>query len=103
MPVTIDSLFGLQEMGESVALFKDPTYSMQLQSLFESEDCHSDVYRYDREVFPMAIAPITGRKATSIEVKSRDRAPQFLSLVHIKVHKKLYAADLFTMRAAGEI
>lgn len=103
MPVTPDSLFGLESLGRSVELFKDISFSQRLVNLFEPEECYADVYRYDREDYEMALAPITGRASTSKEVKTQDKASKFISLLHVRVHKKLYSADLFTQRAPGEL
>jgi len=103
MPPTPDALFGLESMGRSVELFKDVSFNTRLTALFEPEECYADVYRYDREDYEMALAPITGRTATSKEVKTQDKDAKFVSLLHIRVHKKLYSADLFTQRAPGEM
>lgn len=71
MPVTIDSLFGLQQMGESVALFDQPSQALRLQSeVFNPEPCYADAYRFDREDFELALAPfVGGRKSPSKAVK----------------------------------
>lgn len=105
MPVTIDSLFGFQQLGESVALFEQPPQALRLQdSVFAPEDCYGDVYRFDREDFEMSLAPfVGGRKAPSKAVKTQDRKVDYISLAHIKVHKVLHSADLYTMRSPGEI
>ena len=103
MSVTPDALFGLESLGRSVELFRDISFNTRLQSLFEPEECYADVYRYDREDYELALAPISGRTSTSKEVKTQDKAAKFLSLLHIRVHKKLYSADLFTQRVPGEL
>lgn len=103
MPPTPDSLFGLESMGRSVELFKDIEDDTRLQRMFESEECYADVYRYDKETYEKALAPFTGRAATSKEVKTQDKGVRFIGLLHVRIHKKLYSADLFTQRAPGEM
>ena len=74
MPVTPDSLFGLESLGRSVELFRDLSFNTRLSQVFEAEECYADVYRYDQEMYSLALAPITGRAATSREVKTQDKA-----------------------------
>lgn len=106
MAVTIDSLFGLQQMGESVALFEQPPIPLRLQeSVFmNAEPCYADVYRFDREDFELALPPfVAGRTSPSKAVKGPDKQPEYIGLAHIKVHHSFNAADLFTMRSPGEL
>lgn len=104
MPVTIDNLFGLHSMGESVDLYKSPEGSLRLSGLFRPEDVYSDVYRFDREDFEMSLPPaVAGRATPSIAVKTQDKKPEFISLAHFRVSKVLSSASLFTTRAPGEL
>lgn len=104
MPVTIDSLFGLQQMGESVGIFQDIPMAQRLQGLFKPEPCYADVYRFDREDFEISFAPfVGGRTSPAIETKMRDKQVEFISLAHIRLGKTLHAANLFTQRHPGEI
>lgn len=104
MPVTIDSLFGLHQMGEAVALNQLPAGSLRLTELFTPEECYGDVYRFDREDFEMSLAPaVGGRGAPSIGVKTQDKQPEFISLAHFRISKVLPSASLFTTRAPGEL
>ncbi|HVY60550.1 MAG TPA: major capsid protein [Planctomycetota bacterium] len=86
-----------------MALFRDISGHQRLTQEFIPEPCFADVYRYDREDFELSLAPITGRTSTSKEVKTQDKAVKYISLLHVRVHKKLYSADLFTQRAPGEL
>lgn len=104
MPVTIDSLFGLHQMGESVALNRLPAGALRLTELFTPEPCFGDVYRFDREDFEMSLPPaVGGRDNPSIGVKAHDKQPEFISLAHFRINKVLSSASLFTTRAPGEL
>lgn len=105
MPVTSDSLFGLQQLGESVALFDEPGQELMLQDkIFTPEECASDVYRFDRTDFDMAFAPfVGGRGSPSKGVKVQDKRVDLISLAHIRISKTFLSKDLFTQRAPGEI
>lgn len=102
--VTIDSLFGLHQMGESVDLFRSPKGELRLQELFTPEDCYGNVYRFDREDFEMSLPPaVGGRDSASIAVKAHDKKPEFISLAYFRISKTLSSASLFTTRAPGEL
>lgn len=104
MPVTINNLFGLDQMGESVDLFRLAKGSLRLQELFTPEECYGDVYRFDREDFEMALPPVVGgRDSASIAVKAHDKQPEYISLAHFRISKTLSSASLFTTRAPGEL
>lgn len=103
MPVTIDNLFGLQQMGTRAELFRSSARHQYLRSKFSSEPCFSDLYRYDKLEFERSLAPFTGRTTASKAVKTEDNKPAYVPLAHIRIHKKFLAGQLFTTREPGEI
>lgn len=104
MPVTIDSLFGLQQMGESVEVFGAPPFPLKLQGVFTPEPCYGKSYRFDREDFEMSLPPFVGGPRTpSKAVKIQDKTPEFVPLAHIRVHKVVDSDLLYNTRSAGEV